>query len=60
MSEINGLAVFCSRCWAPAGHHCRTSGNVNLAQPHRSRVKDAALAQSADELLDKILREARP
>lgn len=57
MIEINGLAVSCPRCKAPAGHRCRTSGNFNLAQPHRSRIKEAAMHQRADDVLDKILRE---
>jgi hypothetical protein len=58
MTEIDATTVFCSRCWAPPGHHCRTSGGINLTKPHRVRVKEAAEHQAAEDLLDKILREA--
>lgn len=58
MTDLDPSAVRCPRCWAPAGHHCWTTGNRPLAQPHRNRVKAAAEHQGAEELLDRILREA--
>lgn len=58
MTQINGLAVTCPTCSAHAGKRCRTSGNVVLDEPHRKRMKAAALHQRADAFLDELLQEA--